>query len=161
MTRNVTHRLPAGSGAPHSDWLQALKVYVAVVALANLIWETLQLPLYTIWSIGTPESIAFAVLHCTAGDLLIAMACLWLALMIAGNRDWPAQRHREVLAITVALGVGYTIFSEWLNVVVRSSWAYSPLMPVVPGINTGLGPLLQWLLIPPLATIAARKIAAG
>ncbi len=53
------------------------------------------------------------------------------------------------------LGVVYTAFSEWLNLVVRQSWAYSPLMPVIGGI--GLTPLLQWLVIPPLAFRFARK----
>jgi len=51
----------------------------------------------------------------------------------------------------------YTIFSEWLNIVVRASWAYSPLMPVVHLINIGLSPLLQWIVIPAAALYAARR----
>jgi len=49
-----------------------------------------------------------------------------------------------------ALGAAYTVYSEWLNTGVRMAWAYSELMPVVPGIGTGLSPLLQWLVLPPL-----------
>ena len=52
---------------------------------------------------------------------------------------------------TLAFGIGYTIYSEWLNVNVRGSWAYSDLMPVVPVIETGLAPLLQWVVVPTLA----------
>lgn len=38
-----------------------------------------------------------------------------------------------------------------LNTVFRRAWAYSELMPTLPWLGTGLAPLLQWLLIPPLA----------
>jgi hypothetical protein len=47
---------------------------------------------------------------------------------------------------------------EWLNIVVRASWAYSDRMPVVPVIGTGLSPLLQWVVVPTVAAEAARRI---
>lgn len=143
-----------------ADWLRGLKVYLAVTVVANLAWEILQLPLYTIWANGTAREIAFAVLHCTAGDVLIALTALVAGLIFAGNSGWPARGFVPVLLATVALGVGYTIFSEWLNIVVRASWAYSSLMPVVPFINTGLSPLLQWIVVPFVAMSAARSAAA-
>ena len=37
------------------DWLLALKAYLGVTAIANLAWETLHLPLYTIWTTGSPR----------------------------------------------------------------------------------------------------------
>ena len=74
---------------PSSNWLQGLRVYLAAIAVGNLVWETLQLPLYTIWRTGTLREQAFAVFHCTLGDLLIALSSLTLALMDAGD---PAVR---------------------------------------------------------------------
>ncbi|MBY0226167.1 MAG: hypothetical protein K2Q28_10215 [Hyphomicrobium sp.] len=130
---------------------------MAVILVANLIWETLQLPLYTIWTTGTARDIAFAVIHCTLGDALIALSALILALVSVGTKNWPDERHNLVLAVTIILGVGYTIFSEWLNIVVRTSWAYSSLMPVVPVIGTGLAPLMQWILIPAIGLTRARR----
>ena len=53
------------------------------------------------------------------------------------------------------------MFSEWLNVVVRQTWAYSDLMPIVPVIGTGLSPLLQWMAVPLLALHIARRAAKG
>lgn len=152
------------TGAHHvqqgeSNWLRGLKVYLGVVAVANLVWEVLQLPLYTIWTTGTAHEIAFAVVHCTGGDVLIALSALTLALIAVGTKSWPADSHRWVMLVTLALGVGYTIFSEWLNVIVRSSWTYSPLMPVVPILNVGLSPLLQWTVVPFVALCLARKAA--
>src|SRR3546814_14199281 len=81
--------------------------------------------LYTIWREGTWSEIAFAALHCTGGDILIALSSLTLALLLVGNGAWPCERFRPVAVLAIAFGVGYTIFSEWLNVVVRSAWAYS------------------------------------
>lgn len=140
-----------------ADWLSALKAYLAVALMANLSWEIFQLPLYTIWTKGTTRELAFAVVHCTLGDVLIALAALTLALVAVGTRDWPSGQYNAVLMCTVLIGIGYTIFSEWLNIVIRASWAYSPLMPVVPIINTGLSPLLQWIVIPIAALFAAKR----
>ena len=138
-------------------WLSLLRHYLAFIAVANLLWEILQLPLYTIWAEGTPAEIAFAVVHCTAGDLLIAMASLVAGLIVAGDRTWPTRRFWAVAA--VMLGVAYTVFSEWLNLVVRKSWAYSDLMPIVPVIGTGLSPLMQWIAIPLGSLLLARRFA--
>ena len=133
-----------------APWLTVFRRYIPFVLAANLAWEAAQLPLYTLWREGTPGEQAFAVLHCTGGDVLIATATLLLALMTAGDGRWPSHPpiYRRVAALALVLGVFYTIFSEWLNIVVRQSWAYSDLMPVVPVIDTGLSPLLQWIVVP-------------
>ena len=152
------------SGGERADrmrpsWITGLKVYLGVSVGAHLVWETLQLPLYTLWTTGTTREVTFAVAHCTGGDTLIALAALMLGLAAAGHKNWPAESHHRVMLITLAVGIGYTIFSEWLNIVVRANWAYSGLMPVIPIIKTGLSPLLQWIVIPYFALSAARKAA--
>jgi hypothetical protein len=127
-----------------------------VTAVLDLLWETAQLPLYTIWRKGTLQGKAFAVLHCVAGDLVIALLALIGALVIAGDPVWPARGAGRIAAFTVSGGLAYTVFSEWLNVGVRRSWAYSDLMPVLPRFGTGLSPALQWVIVPILALAAAQ-----
>ena len=141
----------------HRSWISAIRRYMAFIAIANLIWEFAQLPLYTLWLTATPKQMAFAAVHCTGGDVLIALASLMLALSVFGPVRWPAEGRRPVLALTLLFGVGYTIFSEWLNIVVRQAWDYSDLMPVVPVIETGLSPLLQWIIIPIAASFWAFR----
>lgn len=108
------------------------------------------MPLYTIWTNGTSSEIVFAAVHCTGGDILIALSSLMVALLAVGNGAWPAERFRTVALLTVGLGITYTTFSEWLNIVIRAAWAYSDLMPVLSilGFHVGMSPLLQWIVVP-------------
>jgi hypothetical protein len=134
-----------------SEWPRAVRLYLGVSLVAHLVWEILQLPLYTLWSTGTLRQQALAVVHCTLGDAMIAGLSLLLALAVFARATWPRAGVGRVFMACLAFGVGYTIFSEWLNINVRGSWAYSDLMPVLPMIGTGLAPLLQWFVIPTLA----------
>ena len=93
--------------------LRAIRIYLSLILLGNLIWEALQFPLYTIWQTGTPRQQAFALLHCTGGDFLIATSALVLALITVGHRDWPTSHFKRVAAVAIALGLGYAIFREW------------------------------------------------
>ena len=87
---------------------------------------------------------------------LIAGSSLLTALALVGRRGWPDDGFARVAGMTMVIGFGYTIYSEWLNTAVRVSWTYSELMPVVPWIGTGLSPLAQWLVVPTVALWAAR-----
>jgi hypothetical protein len=136
-----------------------LRRYLTVLTIGSLAWEFLHMPLYTLWSTGTWGAIALSVLHCTGGDLLIGLATLTIALLVTGSPAWPKERFRQVAVLTVSGGLLYTAFSEWLNVEVRTAWAYSDLMPTlqVAGFWLGLSPMLQWLVVPTLAFRAASS----
>ena len=134
-------------------WIARL---VLIFGLLNLAWEVLQLPLYTIWSAAPGFEIAYAVIHCTGGDILIGATAA--VLTGAGLRLAGAGRGRwRFPACFIVLSVSYTVFSEWLNVSVRKSWAYADAMPVLPPLDTGLAPLLQWVIVPLLTWYAAGE----
>lgn len=141
------------------QWHAALRRYLGVIALGNLAWEFAQMPLYTIWTTGTWGEIVFAAVHCTGGDILIALSSLMIALLAVGNGAWPVERFRAVAVLTVGLGIAYTIFSEWLNIVIRAAWAYSDLMPVLPILefHVGVSPLVQWIVVPLAAFAWIRR----
>jgi hypothetical protein len=44
-----------------------------------------------------------------------------IALLAVGSSAWPLERLRTVATLTIILGIGYTTFSEWLNIVVRAA----------------------------------------
>ena len=104
---------------------------------------------------------AFAVIHCTGGDVLIASIALLGALLLLGNARWPAERYLAVAALALVVGLGYTIFSEWLNTTIRRSWGYTDLMPTLPAIDIGLSPLAQWIVIPLVAFWLGRRPSAA
>lgn len=136
--------------------LGGIEIYLGTTLGANAIWEVAQLPLYTIWRTATPREIAFAVFHCTIGDLMIATLSLVLALICFGGSAWPRERFTSVMVATLVTGIGYTVYSEYLNTVVRKAWAYTDLMPTLPPFGTGLSPLLQWIIVPTIGFAVMR-----
>ncbi len=129
--------------------------FLIAIGAGNLAWEFAHMPLYTIWQTASGGRIAYAAVHCWLGDLLIAVACLGVAVLTTG-RSWPIGRYWTTAIIATALGVASTIVLEWVNVDILGNWAYAPSMPTLPILGTGLSPLLQWFVLPPLAFVLAR-----
>ncbi|MGH8725528.1 MAG: hypothetical protein ACREU1_11770 [Burkholderiales bacterium] len=133
--------------------------YLPWLAGLNLAWETAHLPLYTLWGEASAGYIAFSVAHCTLGDLAIGLSALVFALVLTRSQALASWRWRRIAVLTTMIGIAYTAFSEWMNIVALQSWKYSDLMPVLGalGVEVGLSPLAQWLLIPALALLLARR----
>ena len=134
--------------------------YLPWLAGLNLAWETLQIPLFTIWTEASAGAITFAVFHCTLGDVLIGTVSLVLALILGREGPFAQWHWRRIIGLMLLLGPGYTIFSEWLNTSLFR-WSYSELMPTlnIVGFELGVSPLLQWFVTPPLALHLARRPA--
>ena len=81
-------------GAVTADWLAALRSYLLAAAFLDLLWEAAHLPLYEIGQTGTTGQKAFAVAHCTMGDVLIALASRAAGLVIVGARGSPGRGFR-------------------------------------------------------------------
>lgn len=144
-----------------SAWLVLFRRYLIWTAGANLTWEMLHLPLYTLWETGTTSTILWFLVRCTVGDVLIALSSLVFALMLLNRGDWPARAYWRVASLALVLGLAYTLFSEWYNTKVAGLWAYSELMPVVPVIGVGLSPVAQWIALPLLGFWWARQTVPG
>src|SRR3990172_10968873 len=115
--------------------LKGVLVWAALSFALNLAWEVVQLPLYTIAESGTTPQLAYAVLHCTLGDVIIASGSFVLAGLLLRAPDWPSSRPWPGIAIAMASGLLYTAYSEWNNVYVAGTWAYTAAMPLVFGIG--------------------------
>jgi hypothetical protein len=140
-------------------WRLVASRYLPLLAGFNLAWEIGHMPLYTLWEEGEPGYIAFSILHCTVGDVMIGAGALAAALLLARARAAATWNWLAIASIATALGLAYTLFSEWLNTEVRGAWAYGSTMPVVRlgSLEFGVTPMLQWLLLPPLALWLARR----
>jgi hypothetical protein len=85
-------------------WRFIALAYLPPLAALNLLWEMVQLPLYTIWQDAGIGDIVFAVVHCTP-DQAMEMAM------------------DSVIAVSV--GLAYTVLSEWMNTAAKK-WLILP-----------------------------------
>ncbi len=134
-------------------------LWSALAFALNLAWEIAHVRLYTLWASTDGLSVSWALLHCTLGDVVIALAMFALAVVMLGDKDWPISRPWAGGAIVVAGAVAYTALSEWYNVYRVGSWGYTASMPLIIGI--GLSPLLQWLVLPPVMVVVYRALGPG
>jgi hypothetical protein len=125
--------------------------------LLNFVWEIWQMPFFR----GMAEqSHWLGVKGCTQatfGDAGIALAAFWITALIAGTRGWIMQSSRSRIAIFIGVGLVATITLEALATGVLERWAYSDAMPRLPILGTGLTPVVQWLVIPPLVLWFVRR----
>ena len=131
-------------------------LWSALAFVLNLTWEIAHVRLYTIWTAADGMTVAWALLHCSLGDVVIALAMFALAGIALRRADWPASRPWAGGAVVVIGAMAYTAWSEWYNVYRTGAWSYTPDMPTIYGI--GLSPLLQWLINPPVIVVAYRAL---
>lgn len=136
--------------------LRWLGVWAALAFVLHAVWEVGQLPLYTLAQDPDRWRVARYLLHCTLGDVLIALAAYVAGALVTRTLAWPLRTPWRGGATTVIVGMAYTVFSEWYNVYRVASWAYAPSMPLVGGI--GLAPLLQWIAVPLLMIALVRRV---
>jgi hypothetical protein len=159
--------MEADRGARHAEvtwfkdtgaWRLIALRFLPALGVLSLAWEVAHVRLYTLWDEAEAVYIAFSVAHCTLGDMLIGSSVLLLALILGREGSVPEWRWGRIAILTVLLGAGYTVFSEWLNLSVLQSWAYADSMPRLRlgQFELGVSPLLQWVVIPPLALRLAR-----
>jgi len=131
-------------------------LWSALAFVLNLVWEISHVRLYTIWMEADGLRIAWAVIHCSLGDVVIALATFALAGIVLWRADWPASRPWAGGVIAVIGAMVITAWSEWYNVYRTGAWSYTSDMPTIYGV--GLSPLLQWLIIPPVIVVAYRVL---
>ena len=129
--------------------------------LLNLAWEFWQVPYFR----GMAEQPHWlgvkACTQATFGDAGIALAAFWATSFLAGTRGWIERPRRSDVAIFICVGSIATIFLEWLATGLLLRWDYADSMPRLPLLGTGLLPVLQWLVIPPLVIwLTGRQIAS-
>jgi hypothetical protein len=134
------HKQGWSAEGPQRVWLIVFQRYVVFRAIAHLVWEVLHLPPYAHWQAETPFRTALFLARCIVGDVAIALSSLVIALLLVMDGNWPARSYDRVGALAVALGLAGAVLTEWLNVEILYTWAYSDLMPVVPLVNTRLSP---------------------
>lgn len=136
------------------DWPETNLVLFAF--LLNLPWEIWQIPLFkgvaslTHWD---------GVIMCTraaVGDAVIVLCAFWLVASVR-TRGWIRRPSAIALGTFVAAGLVATVVLEYWATGIGGRWEYAEAMPRLPLLGTGLAPLLQWVVIPPLVVWLVRR----
>lgn len=152
MTSSTAH----GRATAVHWWVPAMAL-ASFSFLLHFLWEMLQVPLYADMASMAHWSGVVVCAKATAGDVAIALTAY--ATVAAFWRTWHWRDSCSHTATYLATGIAITVLFEWLNVYVWQSWAYATAMPLVFGI--GVGPLLQWVIVPPLARWLMQRHIAG
>ncbi len=113
--------------------------------ILNEAWELLQMPLYeqSIYKIG---HIAFCTLGALADTIMVLLLYILFAFVYK-NPFWIEQKNWGKICIVMLAGAVGAVFSEKRHLLI-GSWSYNQSMPIIPFMNVGLSPVLQFLLLP-------------
>ncbi len=142
--------------------LDAPELSVVIFAfLLHFVWEFWQVPFYQQMPTAPHwEGVKFCSLA-TLGDAGIALISFWGVAAAVGSRAWILEPSGPQVLGFVAIGVGITLVAEWIATDVLHRWAYAERMPTLPLLGTGILPLLQWIVLPPLVVWFVRRHLAG
>jgi hypothetical protein len=121
----------------------------------NFFWEVVQTYFYTLKD-SPFRTMLYGWIHCTLGDVLLTLLSFWVVSIFSCNRRWSMKLNRLNFIGFIMIGIIGTVISERVNVHILKSWAYNQSMPIIPWLNVGLTPILQWVIIPPVAILLVR-----
>lgn len=132
---------------------------VTVIAFVlNLPWEVLHGTLY--------QGFAFDLAHmawCLRASVVDALYTTMLFAVIAGikrNKGWLAAPSRGDLGAIILTGLVVAILIEYWALGMER-WAYTSWMPVLPGMQVGLSPVVQLMVLPMLTFWIMRRWERG
>jgi hypothetical protein len=127
---------------------QRLTVLFGLAVVVNYPWERGQSRLYVLpggadvhWWMCAAASVA---------DGLAVLLIFRIGWLVTGQCDWYLRPGVRGYAALLLSGAVVSIAVEWIAIYGAQWWAYSPDMPLLPGLKIGLAPLAQMLVLPPL-----------
>lgn len=131
--------------------VSALAVLFVVSVVLNYFWEIGQGFLFV--GMGNWENIWWHCFVASLGDGLIVCAIHAVGWSFFRRADWFIHPRLKGYAVMLMTGLIIAVAIEWLAAHVLKRWTYTPdmpVLPVLPGVNIGITPLLQMLILPPL-----------
>jgi hypothetical protein len=125
-----------------------ISVFIVAV-LVNYVWELAQASLY----VGLESYTTEVLWHCFVASLgdgvmvLLIMAVGWLTLR---EPDWFVRPGLPGYIVMLTAGLVVAVVVESVAVHILNRWEYTEYMPAWPGLNIGLVPIAQMLILPPV-----------
>lgn len=119
---------------------------VAVLAfLLNFAWELIQMPLYERSSFSM-DHVVFCALGSVADAIMVLLLYFGLAF-IFNNPLWIEHLKWQRIVLAILIGGTGAILGE-IRHLSLGSWAYADSMPIIPVVNVGISPVLQFMTLP-------------
>ncbi|REG77598.1 hypothetical protein [Algoriphagus antarcticus] len=128
----------------------------AVVAfILNFTWEIAHGPLYEGFQYDLGH-VSFCALASIA-DMFMVMILLFAFGLIYKNVLWIVLvRFNRSLVLILVGGVGAILAEMWHTS--RGDWSYAYAMPIIPIVEVGLSPVLQFAILPLVVFVLSKKI---
>lgn len=120
-------------------------ITLVLAFIFNFAWEVMQMPLYKD-SPFTITHIAFCALASVADAIMVLLIYFSFAF-IYKNKLWVKDLTLPRILILILCGAIGAIIAETRHVS-AGNWAYDSSMPIIPIIEVGLSPVLQFMLLP-------------
>ena len=133
-------------------------IILILAILLNFAWEMAQMPLYKNMEPGLQSTI-FCGVASIADGILVMLLYNSFALVYKETFWLQKQKGKRIFALIIAGGIGAVVAE--IRHVSSGSWSYTDAMPLVPVVNVGLSPVLQFMLLPAIIfylSFAALKI---
>lgn len=118
---------------------------LALAFVLNFLWEMVQMPLFKNMSLNWKTTL-FCAGASIADCIMILLLYLGFGLMYKDSLWFRRPVFLRVVLLVIVGGLG-AVLAEKKNLYL-GNWAYSSYMPLVPVIDVGLSPLLQFMILP-------------
>ncbi len=138
--------------------LHAFALSVGAFVL-HLAWETIQCPIF--FEHGSYDASPWGMVLATVGDVGITWTLYAAVAVSSWQWRWSVQRwswQRWATLLGLACAIGVVIESRALA---RHLWSYRALTPLLPGMKVSVIPILQLMVLPPLAFRLADLASSG
>ena len=132
------------------------KLILKISSLAfflNLVWEIAQGPLYSGY-VYDLNHISFCALASVADMLMVLLLYFAFSLFYKDPYWLGRMTISNVISLVLIGGIG-AILGE-LRHLAAGSWSYSDAMPLLPYVEVGLSPVLQFMMLPTLIFYLGR-----
>ncbi len=125
--------------------------------LINFVWEMMQMPLFSYPSNASLVQINLACLQASAGDAVMIVIAFWIVAILQKDRSWILHPSVGSLGLFLLPGILMTVVFEAMATGPLHRWTYAEAMPILPGLGTGIAPLAQWLILPPVVALVVKR----
>jgi hypothetical protein len=129
-------------------WLASAALVFVIAVVVNYAWELAQSPLY-----AGQDDVRTLLWHClraAGGDGILVLVIFAGGALVMRRPDWHVHPGRSGYLWMLSAGLLIGVAVEWVAVHVAGRWVYGPGMPVIPGLEIGVVPVFQMLVLPPL-----------